>query len=444
MKTGSAATALFETANSGIQGNVTIDDRWITIYLDFTHVDWSLLPGGTSCTAEGLHYHIHEMWTYDDDVDRIGSSACGAAYTGGHYDPYLACGPHTANIYCETYDTDECVESSTTYDNKNIYVCNETVYEYYPYACEVGDWSGKYGTIQLIDNVTYLSAGSYWELKSAEVWKKSIVFHCANTDARAFCATFSVEGETEVYEIEQNATAEAILPDTTLGALIEISIGGLIYPGGLFLFYPNGTVAVLLLQFFTGTGVGIGKCSEYSYRIYDSWSVENASLITTEGCIAAAGNFYDPTISCMYDSESSYCKYDYRLCNDSSYSYSCNYTADRYSCAPGDLSGKYGIAKFKNYTYIFSGEDDLLPPLDSLIGKSIGVECASSGELLACAGITLFETTIITNITINNTSPTPEPTPAVTPAPTKHSEGNFYQLNLLTFSMIALVWLRLI
>ena len=48
------------------------------------------LPTGfENCTAGGLKYHIHKLWTYgDSQTEAIGETDCGSTPTAGHYDPY--------------------------------------------------------------------------------------------------------------------------------------------------------------------------------------------------------------------------------------------------------------------------------------------------------------------------------------------------------------------
>ena len=87
-----------------------------------------------------LSYHLHTKWALDEDY-AIGAD-CGPDYTGGHYDPYFTCGPATAV-------SDEIC--SAIYGEDPNYTCS-TAYADSEYAeCEVGDLSGKYGALTVLD-----------------------------------------------------------------------------------------------------------------------------------------------------------------------------------------------------------------------------------------------------------------------------------------------------
>jgi len=402
-----SAKAKFSVANTGIDGYVIVNDRKVTIYLNFTSVDQYLLPGNVSCLASGLHFHVHQTWTYPNFTDHIGATACGSTYTSGHYDPYLACGPKTASTHCKTHTSTECVNSSSAYDHKNKYECNTTTYAQNPYACEVADWSGKYGTLEVVNNITSLSASSFWEVDSKDVRGRSIVFHCANNDARAFCAGFDNESDSSINVLDQ--------PSTTAD---ESYLASIFYhdsnPTGYLAFWKNGNYSGgFNFKNFDTT------CTSYIYRIYDSWTSSSSSLIGDSSCSAAVGSVYDPTVSCLYGSDSPFCNYtNYYLCDDTTYSYSCT-SSSRYSCSPSDLSGKYGAITTSKDIYTFSGSDALLPPFNLIEGKSIVLECSDYSAKVACAKISNYTYSLI-DIT---------------------SSGSFYNLNLLlTFGTIGLIW----
>merc|ERR1719219_2600093 len=61
---------------------------------DINGANWS------ACVSGGMKYHIHMLWEHDDTTDQFGSTMCGADYTGGHWDPWQACGSATGNPYC--------------------------------------------------------------------------------------------------------------------------------------------------------------------------------------------------------------------------------------------------------------------------------------------------------------------------------------------------------
>ena len=59
------------------------------------------------CFEGGLQYHIHTMYENLDESSAIGSD-CDAPNLGGHYDPFLACGPATGNSLCVSSATSLC------------------------------------------------------------------------------------------------------------------------------------------------------------------------------------------------------------------------------------------------------------------------------------------------------------------------------------------------
>ena len=130
------------------------------------------------------------------------------------------------------------------------------------------------------------------------------------------------------------------------------------------------------------------------YRIFDDWDSDSYYAMG-DNCDDIVGGFYDPTISCAPNSTSIYCDhYNDARCNDTSYNYTCNYNqpSNRYLCAPGDLSGKFGPIYFTpeganfSYTYYTIYEmDDLMIDLDLLDGKSLVVQCSDTMEIVACA-----------------------------------------------------------
>merc|ERR1712187_829204 len=79
------------------------------------------------------------------------------------------------------------------------------------------------------------------------------------------------------------------------------------------------------------------------------------------------------TNSCVDFSASSYCT-DGVLCDkakDSAYTYNCDWDSDRYSCAPGDLSGKFGALTDPANTPLtmeYTGDGSFTPLTDDLVG----------------------------------------------------------------------------
>ena len=67
-----------------------------------------------------------------------------------------------------------------------------------PFSCEIGDWSSKYGVVD-VDSDTYIASGggeSFYEVIPNDIEGMSVVFHCTTSGGeRAFCAVFEDAGE---------------------------------------------------------------------------------------------------------------------------------------------------------------------------------------------------------------------------------------------------------
>eukprot|EP01083_Nonionella_stella_P115048 340668_1 len=168
------ATASF---SNDVTGQVSIT-AFGSVVVDLTGLD--NFDALSVCGEENTEYsyHIHTIWSEADDAARYGSDACGAAITGGHFNPY---------------DKDTCELNADYYD------------------CEVGDLSGRFGKITLNDD-NQLSASN--SLASAvnkispdAVADRSVVFHCANGN-RAFCAPFKLAVADALIEQESIETTE--------------------------------------------------------------------------------------------------------------------------------------------------------------------------------------------------------------------------------------------
>ena len=117
------------------------------------------------------------------------------------------------------------------------------------------------------------------------------------------------------------------------------------------------------------------------------------------GCDDNVGAFYDPTHQCPPWSGSEYCT-DGMLCEDVDYMYDCDFENDRYSCAPGDLSGKFGsITNAGTENFLISQTDPgtLSPLIADLNGKVMAIYCAKADQadlaVFACTHINTYTTT---------------------------------------------------
>ena len=120
-----------------------------------------------------------------------------------------------------------------------------------------------------------------------------------------------------------------------------------------------------------------------------------ASSKLGDSCKPYVGSAWDPTHQCIPWSGSPHCD-DGKLCGDESYEYECSYDEDRYSCAPGDLSGKIGSSPPPVGAVIneeIPGLPDLtslIPETESLTDKVLAITCASNEDepqFIACAPI---------------------------------------------------------
>ena len=107
-------------------------------------------------------------------------------------------------------------------------------------------------------------------------------------------------------------------------------------------------------------------------------------------CADYIDSFYDPTHQCMDFSGSEYCYGSSKLCNATGYSYDCEFDHVRYSCAPGDLSGKFGdiTASAKSFFESKPGPGTLIPPTYDLADLIAAVYCGDNYDgitYLACA-----------------------------------------------------------
>eukprot|EP00759_Apiculatamorpha_spiralis_P044292 PhF_6_TR41320/c0_g4_i3/m.62613 len=95
---------------------MAVNDVSATYTLD---VDFSNYTGSCDAT-NGVYYHLHTDWNVLDGS--VSSTSCGAAVTGGHYDPTLACaGP-------SQYFATLCTSLLRTAAQGYTYRCNATGY----------------------------------------------------------------------------------------------------------------------------------------------------------------------------------------------------------------------------------------------------------------------------------------------------------------------------
>jgi len=160
-------------------------------------LDFNKMPPGVSlpaaCTDPGseIAWHIHSRWSWLDWSMAFGPYDCDDISTENHVDPGKACGAASNNDFCKYPDCD-----FGTYD------CTSTSYGGDPFACEVGDLSGKFGKLVVGADMTASATGlmdAYLDFESVKarpfddsdpdpdlIRSRSIVFHCPGAE-RAFC-----------------------------------------------------------------------------------------------------------------------------------------------------------------------------------------------------------------------------------------------------------------
>lgn len=83
-------------------------------------------------------WHLHALWK--NRMDSAFMDSCGPLYTGGHYDPTFACGK--ASQYAN---------SKMCKERTKLYRCTPETYHEHGISCEMGDFSGKFGPLQVTD-----------------------------------------------------------------------------------------------------------------------------------------------------------------------------------------------------------------------------------------------------------------------------------------------------
>ena len=95
-------------------------------------------------TGAPIAYHLHSGYVGGGlSVSAGDGNLCGGDFTVGHYDPTLACGGASTAKECPEGETEGCCTLSRGGDRYAN--CGEKG------ICEVGDLSGRYGTIPIED-----------------------------------------------------------------------------------------------------------------------------------------------------------------------------------------------------------------------------------------------------------------------------------------------------
>jgi hypothetical protein len=347
----------------------------------------------------GMNWHIHEKWDHPAGTDSgFGFEQCGAAFTGGHYDPTYACGPASQHQGGKCSPSPGCVSpSSASIDGneRQEYRCDPspTGYRAEPFRCEAGDLSGKYGTHDLgAPEQTYTDP---YMPNANRLVNRSIVFHCAT--GRIFCGKLVAEEQAVGAITAAEKPADSV---TTLTAMFHPTVGSRASIGSFVLtkdtIDANIDLSKLTTESITTALASACEGDTLQWHIHEKW-------LRGEGQVAALGadacsenytsNHYDPLLACSVFSHNDLCATKVGGCVTPSSSisatqanYQCNFTEFPFSCEVGDLSAKYGdykIAVDGTGSFSRTGTMDFLPPLSTLAGKSIVYHCG--GKRSFCA-----------------------------------------------------------
>lgn len=210
------------TNSAGASGFVALQVQNGVAKYSFS-LDMNNFVNTTQCALSyGLKYHIHSFWN-SNTATSAANAQCGASFTGGHYDPNLACSQSSQS------HTTLCPPINRTAPGYT-YSCNTTNYQEGQYAlCEVGDISGKHGIVYPASSYNYqFSVTNFMDYqppytynflkqdRDSLMWS-SFVFHCGQNDNRLVCAKFSA---TDLSACSSSfATSNSESPTYSAGAL---------------------------------------------------------------------------------------------------------------------------------------------------------------------------------------------------------------------------------
>jgi len=388
------ALASKDTAYDKKVGYVAIYANLVWYDLDFSAIDWTQFD--SNCT-EDLSFHIHDKWTYGDTAQSIGQGSadrigieCHENFTGRHFDPWMACGPTSGNAEC--LDNGGCIPPSSVYEDSEFYIdqysCDPENFDLIAYACEVGDLSGKYGTILAMewDNTTNETVGvhtwdlhgSYWEVQETVLApgldnnlpaQFSLVIHCGDADGEPlFCAPIVRENEAAIPPFDFTD------PDTIE---MDFSDAGSDYENLTITFTNEG------ITFNVPARAG-ALCNEWSLELYQEWPFYEEGVTALENCdTELLGGIYDPTHTCIADSGSLYCQDGVR-CPDQtniSVTYECIADDNYQGCAVGDIFSRIGpiVPDFTINADVWTSDPFIItansPPLFILNQRGVVLTC---------------------------------------------------------------------
>jgi len=394
--------AKFTAEGSHIDGEVIVCNGNIEFELDISEAI-GMDPINQACIDGGFTYHIH-YWDSGLEYTEGFGGQCGFNATQNHFDPWHACARVSNNPYCNTGGQNEGNFACIPVDDYSCNVASNEDNPNFPFNCEIGDLGGKYGFVFMDENnklsISANEANSFWGINEKEIQliNGSIVFHCANNGDRAFCAKFG-----EPHSDDEHDYDYVRQPNQRFNALgMQFKWDESDQVSSYVQFNRYGDIHVNISSTIPTPGA---LCEDYAITIWNEWTDNEITYSTNNAvCLDMLETQYDPTHQCFgIWSDSEYCQNGI-LCEDPGYQYSCdstNYNNNRYGCSPSDISGK--VSTYNPSTTLSSviagvpGGSTVIPPMNTLIGKSIAIHCPNTKEFLVCGKITEID------------SPFPEP-----------------------------------
>lgn len=386
------AVAHFDIENGGsITGSVVVKPFQVEVNLDISeNFDFGDLPA--DCADAGLKYHIHAKWSSEEDSEF--GSQCGPDFTGGHWDPTIGCSGASGNPFCK-----DCVGGSTgvsVLENTGSYQCSADNYAKDIFACEVSDYSGKFGLYTPGSGKQRYA--DRWGIPPALLDNLSVVFHCSTAGApRLACAKLSVTNQDDARYPNKFRNSPEV-------AVADFSDAGV--EGTVRIFGGKYQIDMDLSAVASDIADVASDCMDngLKYHIH-RWNYgenDKDAYFGGDACGATnTGGHWDPTIACSGATNNALCVNKGGCVAQSSAvaidseAYQCSsdtYKEMPYACEVSDLSGKFGLAAVEGNKISLEYEDPLLPPVEEMTSAisplSVVFHCSSSGApRVLCAKI---------------------------------------------------------
>lgn len=167
-----------------------------TVDLDLNEVNLGAIQEAfPDCDYSNIQLTWQLQTTWDDENTSGALDVCAMEKTGGTFDPTYACGPmsqHNGGAACNAQ-----ADAGMTYE------CNPDTYKSKGIACEMGDFSGKYGLVQLGEDLLVQNQGvkDYFappESMISEQWNIGINLVCPSAgNPQLVCAKVQMDDANE-------------------------------------------------------------------------------------------------------------------------------------------------------------------------------------------------------------------------------------------------------